>query len=115
MFDNLTMEIFYYSLIPVAILFLIALLVLLFTRKKENQYKYNYIIKVLLMICLGLVIPLMIGYGIWTFGRYQSKGILTDNLGYIILLSVVIIALIVLLIIICRKLYKSFDRKKSFN
>ena len=116
MFDNLTMEIFYYSLIPVAVLALVTLFVLLFTRNKENsRYKRNYIIKVLLIIMISLVLPLITGYTIWVFKRYLTKGIILSNLGFIIILGLLIIALVVLLIIICRRLYQSFNNKEQIK
>ena len=111
MFDNLTMEIFYYSLIPVVILALITLFILLFSRKKEDKrYKYSYIIKVLMIIMISLVLPLITGYTIWFILRYLAKGTLLSNIGYVIILVLLIIALIILLVIVCRKLYKSINK-----
>ena len=111
MFDNLTMEIFYYSVIPVAIIALITLLILIFSKKNKDYYKYNYIIKVSLIIMISLVLPLMIGYTLWLIQRYLTKGIILSNMVYIVILCSIIIALIALLIIICKKLYINLNRK----
>ena len=114
MFDNLTMEIFYFSLIPVAVLAVVTLFILLFSRKNENNYyKYNYIIKILLIIMISLVLPLITGYTIWVFLRYLAKGILLANIIYIIILCILTIALIILLIVISRKLYNILNEEKK--
>ena len=111
MFDNLTMEIFYYSLIPVAILAIVALLILVFGRKKENNYKYNYFIKILLILIIGLVLPLIIGYTAWIIKRYYLSNSLLPNIGFIVILVLLIIALIILFTYISRKLYNRFKDK----
>ena len=111
MFDNMLKEVLYYSLIPVAILAIITLLVFVFWRKREkNCYKYSYLVKILLAIMISLVLPLIIGHTIW-----RIKYVPTSDLWYIFILISLIISLTVLLVIICHRLYKSFDEKKSFS
>lgn len=111
MLDNLTKEIFYYSVIPVAIIAVIVLILLFVGKKKEdNYYKYNYTIKTLLLVIIGLVLPLITGYTIWIFERFLNKNTLSSNILYIVLLMFLIIALIGLLITICYKMHKSINK-----
>ena len=110
MFDNLTTEMLYYSVIPVVVIALITLFVLIFARKKENNYKYSYLIKIFLIIMDSLVLPLILGYTIWLIVRYLNKGILLSNIVLIIIFSLLIIALITLMVIVFRKLYKEIDK-----
>lgn len=110
MFNNLTKEIIIYSLIPVAVLALINLFVLFLSKSaKKKNYRYNYLIKTGLLLIIGLVLPLILGYTIWIFNHYKLVGNLSNNIGYMILLCALTIALIVLLVIISIKLYKSFN------
>ncbi len=110
MFDNLTMEIIYYSAIPAIIFAVFALIFLLFhTKKEKDYYKYNYIIKVSLILMIAFVLPLITGFGIWVLIRCLNKGTIMSNIFYIIILFALVIALIVLLITICKKLYKRFE------
>ena len=109
MFDNLTKEIIYYSLIPVFIIAVLGLIFLIVSKlKKDSDYKYNYIIKVILLIIIGLVLPLIIGYSLWRYNNYLANGTITANIGYLILLLVLVIILVILLITISVKLYRSF-------
>ncbi len=110
MFDNLTTEMFYYSVIPVVVIALITLFVLIFAMKKENNYKYSYLIKIFLIIMDSLVLPLILGYTIWLIVRYLNKGILLSNIALIIIFILLIVALITLMVIIFRRLYKEIDK-----
>ena len=108
MFSNLTKEIFIYSVIPAAILAVVILILLIVGKKKDNNFfKYNYFIKILLLIIIGLVLPLIIGYTIWRYESFTSKSTLGSNILYMVLLIVLIISLIVLLVVVCNKLLKS--------
>lgn len=110
MFDNLTKEIFSYSVIPAAILVLIILVLLLAGKKKDgNYFKYNYSIKILLSITIGLVLPLITGYTIWVFLKYINRGIVMSNMLYMVLLVALIISLVILLGVICKKLYREIN------
>ena len=112
MFNNLTKEIMIYSLVP-AFLIAIVVLLLIICKKKENKtYKFNYIVKVLLMVIIGLVLPLIAGYTIWIYEKFTSKDILSSNILYMILLCFLVIALVILFIINCRKLVKSFKKEE---
>jgi len=114
MFDNLTKEIFYYSLIPAGVIAIIVLLLLFVSKKKENvYYKYNYYIKIALLIIIGLVLPLITGYTIWVLERFINKNILSSNMLYIVLLVALIISLIVLLSVICNKLIKGINKSSE--
>ena len=108
MFNNLTKEIFIYSLIPALIIALISLLLIFISKKKgENIYKYNYIIKVFIIIIVGLVFPLITGYSIWVYERMSNLNTVSSNILYLILLAFLIISLLVLLIVTCVKLFQS--------
>ena len=109
MFDNLTKEIIYYSLIPVAILAFVALILLVIRKRSDSYYKYNYVIKTILLLIDGLVLSLLIGYSVWATMRFINNNTLSANLLYVIIFVVLNIALATLLIITCVKLYKSFN------
>ena len=109
MFDNLTKEIIYYSLIPVAILALVCLILLFVKKKSDNSYKYNYLIKIFLMLIDSMVLSLIIGYAIWVTERFIRNGTLSSNIIYVIIFIVLIVSLIVLLIITCTKLYRDLN------
>ena len=114
MFDNLTKEIFIYSVIPVAIMVFIVLLLLFIGKKKDNDYyKYNYAIKILLNLIIGLVLPLIIGYTIWVFLRFANRGIIMANIIYIVILLALIIALIFLFIVVCRKMFNGLRNSEE--
>ena len=107
MFDNLTMEIIYYSLVPVVVIAIVGLFLLILYKKSEkNKNKYSYGIKISLVSIISLVLPLIIGYTIWLVKRYVNKGTIFSNIGFVIVLVLLIIALIVLLVTVCKKLYK---------
>ena len=113
MLNNLTKEIFYYSVIPVVVIAIIVLVLLLKDRKKENDnYKYNYTIKIMLLIIIALVLPLITGYTIWIYERFTDKKILSSNILYMVLLILLVIFLIALLVIVCNKLLKSISKPK---
>ena len=111
MFSNLTKEIIYYSLIPVAILTLICLVLLIIRKKENNAFKYNYIIKILLMLIDGIVLSLIIGYSVWATARFIRNGTLSANIIYVIIFVVLIFALAILLLFTCMKLYNNLSNK----
>lgn len=114
MFDNLTKEIFYYSLIPVAIIALIIIILIIVGKKKsDNYYKYNYSIKVLLSILLSFIVSIMIGYTVWVYQRVINLGIVQGNILYMIVLAVITVALFLSLIILSAKLYQGIDSDKD--
>ena len=118
MFNNfeLPKEIFYYSIIPVGIIALIILVLLLIGKKKyDNYYKYNYFMKTLMLVIIGLVLPLIVGYTIWILERFINKSIISSNILYILLLIALIVLLVVLLIVICRKLIKSINGSENLS
>ena len=116
MFDNLTKEIFIYSLIPAFVIALICIILIVVSKKKgENAYKFNYVIKVLILLIVGLVLPLITGYSIWVYERMVAKNILASNIFYLLLLIALIIALIALLIAACYKLFQSFNNREELE
>ena len=117
MFSNLPKEIIYYSAIPVAILMVIIIVLLLIGKKKyDNYYKYNYFIKTLSLVIVGLVLPVIIGYTIYIVERYINKNTLVSHILFVILLVILDISFIILFIIICHRLIKdirSDDKNKE--
>lgn len=116
MLNNLSKEIFYYSVIPVAITAVIILGLLIFGKKKsDNYYKYNYGIKVFLSILIVFILSLMIGYTVWVYERVTNLNALSENILYMALLAVLVLSLFLSLVIIVYKLYKSFKEKNDDN
>ena len=115
MFDNLTKEIIYYSLIPVVVLFMIALILLIIKKKENNSYKFNYLIKIILMIVDRAVLAWIIGYSTWATGRFIKMGTLSSNIIYVLIFVVLIIALTVLLAITCMKLYNNLNNRNIYE
>ncbi len=116
MFNNLTKEIILYSLIPVAILAVINLFILFLSKSSDkNAHRFNYLIKIGLLLIIGLVLPLILGYTIWIGKNYITSGTIASNIGYMILLGVLIVALMILLIVISTRLYKSFGEVSKEN
>ena len=114
MFDNLTAEIFYYSVIPVLIITLVIALLFIFSKKDEKGlFKLSYVIKILLIAIIALVLPLINGYTTWITERYVNKGTLLANVGYIAILGVLTTALIALLSIVCLKLRRLLSKEKT--
>ena len=109
MFNSLTKEIWYYSIIPFIVITVIVLILMMIGRKKENNYyKFNYSIKVLLFIMIALVLPLITGYTIWVYERFIDKGILSSKILYMVLLGVLNLSLLIVLIVSVNRLLKSF-------
>ena len=122
MFNNLTNEIIYYSLIPFIVVALITFILIIIGKKKyDNYYKYNYAIKILLFILIAIVLPLIVGYTIWIYERFINRGLVSSNIIYMLLLAILVISLVVLLIITSIKLYngltktKENDKEKEFH
>ena len=109
MFDNLTKEIIYYSLIPATVLALITLLFLIIKKKKKLYYKYNYIIKTLILLIDGIVLSIIIGYSVWATARFINNNSLSSNVIYVLIFLLLIISLISIFIVTCYKLYMSFN------
>lgn len=110
MFDNLTREILYYSVIPFVIIAIIILILLLKGKKESNLYKYDYFIKILLFAVIALLLPLVIGYTGWVYSYYVAEKV---TLFYMIVLLLLIISLIVILIVIIRKLLGGINKEEQ--
>lgn len=115
MFDNLTKEIIYYSLIPVTILFISALVFLIIKKRENNSYKFNYLIKIILMLIDSAVLALIIGYSTWATARFIKMGTLASNIIYVLIFIVLIVALTVLLVITCAKLYNNINNRGIYE
>ena len=114
MFNNLTKDILYYSLVPFIVAAIIVLIIMIVGKKKgNNYYKYDYIIKVAFFIIIALVLPLISGYTIWVYERIINRGLVSSNIMYMILLGVLVISLVILLFVAFRKLSKSFPKSQS--
>ncbi len=112
MFNNLTKEVILYSLIPAFIVALISLVLIIISKKNsKNFYKYDYIIKVLIIIIVGLVLPVITGYSVWVYERLSSLNTISSSILYLVLLASLIIALVSLLIIACQRLFQDLDNK----
>ncbi len=98
MFDNLTKEIILLSVIPVAIILIVDFIALILKRKDNEKFKYNYFIKVSLIIAIAFVLPLIGGYDIWLIISYKERDILTENIWYIGLIIFLWLMLLILLI-----------------
>ena len=113
MFNNLTKDIIFYSLIPFVIVAIVVFALIIVGKKKSNNYyKYDYAIKVLLFVIITLVLPLISGYTIWVFERFINRGLVSSNIMYMVLLVILIISLIVLLFTAFIKLTKSYKEER---
>ncbi len=115
MFDNLTKEIIYLSVIPVILIILVDIIVFIMKRRKEDHFKFNYFIKVSLIIAIAIVLPLIGGYDIWLILSYLERGILENNIGYVALIIFLWIALLILLIWIYLKTVKEIKEDTDEN
>ncbi len=98
MFNNLTKEIIYLSMVPVIVIVLIDLIAFFIMRKKDKSFKFNYLIKISLLIADAFVLPLIGGYTIWIILRYQDEGTLINHFLYIALLIFLWVVLLTLFI-----------------
>lgn len=111
MSGSLTKEIIFYSIVPISIVTGI-IFILLLKEKKNNNYKYDSLIKVLLTVLIGLILSIMIGYTLWVYKRTMILDTMSQNMIFMILLAIVVILLFILLVAIFFKLYKNIDQKK---
>lgn len=103
MFNNLTEEIIYLSMVPVIVIILIDIIAFFIMRKKDKGFRFNYLIKISLLIANAFVLPLIGGYTIWIILRYQDEGTLINHFLYIALLIFLWIVLLTLFIWIYMK------------
>ena len=113
MFDNLTKEIILLSMVPVILIILIDLIVFIVARKKKNNFRFNYFIKVSLIIAIAFVLPLIGGYTIWVISNFVSRSILSKNIWYTGLLIFLWACLIVLLLWVYLKSLREFNERNS--
>lgn len=98
MFNNLPKEIIWFSMIPVIIILVIDLIAFLLIRKKDKGFRFNYLIKISLLVANSFVLPLIGGYTIWIILKFINEGILLDKILYVALLIFLWITLLVLFI-----------------
>ncbi len=98
MFDNLPKEVILFSMIPVIVIVVVDLIAFLFMIKKEKGFKFNYFIKISLLVANAFVLPLIGGYTIWTILKFINKGVLENNILYVALLIFLWIVLFILFI-----------------
>ncbi len=118
MFNNLTKEIIALAVIPVIVILIVDLIFVLVFRNKNESFRYNYLIKISLIIAIAIVLPLITGYTIWVIESFTNRGILMDNMWYIILIIFLTLALLVLLIWIYLKslrnlIYEEIDEEEN--
>ena len=118
MFNNLTKEIITLAVIPVIVILIVDLIFVLVFRNKNESFRYNYLIKISLIIAIAIVLPLITGYTIWVIESFTNRGILMDNMWYIILIIFLTLALLVLLIWIYLKslrnlIYEEIDEEEN--
>ena len=98
MFNNLTEEIIYLSMVPVIVIVLIDVIAFIIMRKKDKSFRFNYLIKISLLIADAFVLPLIGGYTIWIISRYADEGTVVNNFLYIALLIFLWVVLLTLFI-----------------
>ena len=109
MFSNLPMEIIYYSAIPVGVIVIIDFLMLIFLRKKNRPFRLHYLIEISLIIMIGLVLPVIIGYTVWIINTFLSHEILENNILYVALLIFLCLIMFILLIWVYLKALKNLS------
>lgn len=118
MFNNLTREIISLAVIPVIVILIVDLFFVLIFRNKDESFRYNYFIKISLILAIAIVLPLITGYTIWIITSFLERNIFSSNLWYIGLLIFLTICLLVLLIWVYLKslrrlIYDSIDDEKK--
>ena len=99
MIKNMPKEILYYCVIPVVVIVFIDLLLLLLMRKKEdNRFGFGNLIRISLILIIAIVLPLIIGYDIWTINYFLEKQILFKHVGYVALIVFLAVFLVILII-----------------
>ena len=107
MFENLPVEIIYFSVLPVALILLADLIMFLLAKgKRDNNFYFNYFIKISMITATSLVLPLITGYTWWITESFWNKGLFFDNFAYIILIIFLSLCLITLIIWIYLRLLK---------
>ena len=115
MFENLTKEIVYLCFIPFICIVVVDILAFIIMRKKDKKFRFNYFMKVSIIIAIGFVLPLIAGYTAWVIKSFSERNIISSNLWYIILLIVLTVILFVLLIIVYRLTLKDIKDDKLEN
>ena len=103
MFENLTKEIILLSLIPVVVIALIDIVAFFIMKKKYRNYRFNYFFKISAIIAISFVLPLIAGYTVWVIKSFSEKGIIGNNIWYILLIIFLWIFLLIILINLYRK------------
>ena len=115
MFNNLTKEIIYLSIVPVVVIVLIDLIAFFIMRKKEKSFRFNYLIKISLLIANSFVLPLIGGYSLWIILKYINEGILANNIMYVALLVLLWVILLTLFIWIYMKTNRELNEDEEMT
>lgn len=113
MFNNIPKEIIWLSMFPVVLILLIDLISLLIMRKKDKNFKFNYLIKISLLIANAFVLPLIGGYTIWIILKFINDGTLANNILYTALLIFLWIILLVLFIWVYMKARRELNEDEQ--
>ena len=115
MFDNLPKEIIWFSMIPVVLILIIDLIFFLLIRKKDREFRFNYLVKISLLVANSFVLPLIGGYTIWIILKFVNEKVLTDNILYVALLIFLWIILLTLFIWIYMKTRRELKEDEEEN
>ena len=113
MFNNIPKEIIWLSMFPVVLILLIDLISLLLMRKKDKNFKFNYLIKISLLIANAFVLPLIGGYTILIILKFINDGTLANNILYTALLIFLWIILLVLFIWVYMKARRELNEDEQ--
>ena len=73
-------------MIPVIVILLIDIIALIVMRNKDKSSRFNYLIKISLLIASSFVLPLIGGYTIWIILKFINEKVLANNILYVALL-----------------------------
>ena len=116
MFSNLTKEIICYAVIPTVVIALIGIILFLIARGKEIKgFKIDYIVKITLMLSIGFMLALIVGYTAWVIDSFWAKDMFFDNILYIALIIFLSLSMLTLIIWIFLKLLRSANSLDTQN
>lgn len=98
MFNNLSKEIIWFSLIPFVVILLVDLILFFVFKSKRTEFVFNYLIKMSMIVVISLVLPLIVGYTWWIIELFWEKEIFFDNFAYICLIIFLSLCLLTLMI-----------------
>ncbi len=115
-FNNIPKEVILYSVIPVLVIVLLDISLFFVTKnKKDDNFAYNYLIKLSMILAIAFVLPLICGYTWWVIEIFWAKELFFDNFAYIILiifLSLCLLTLIIWIFLKALEIGGEFNTKK---